>query len=741
MADSAPETGPSPASSHQDSSVGQMGTAPGVSAADGPLSEVISSHCRARIYVLDESGPEPTWDARGTGHLSVHRFPNGDARVSVMSETDNTCLMNVVIGKDIEYHLRQSTVITWTDSGIEVGLSFEDSDGCAMVWGEICRAQGKDVTFAPENPDTPAETAVHDENTPRTGDLPRGEASPSSQHSEGSSDSLGSLMPFGPVTLPEPSRGTLLAIHNTIAGCMHMNPVGVAEAVVANNCAFLAKLFAVFEDLEDLGDTESLYGMYLIMKNIVLLNEGRVFHALMDDAMFLPFVGVLEYETVYVRKPSGELRSDSPGGMSTSSPFSEAALLTPSRHRPHNQSHREFLKNNVHLRLPVPITNQDTIIRIHETFRLEYIRDVVLARALDDPIVNSFNHLITCNHSDTLGSLISDTTFMTSLLDVVRNGQRSVDDCRQGCQLPASVATGPSGGYDSVSSSQSTVVAASQASDGGSSVGVVKGCERPPEAAKVSVDDDDDDDLFIGPRLPPAVESTGTQSSADSDVSLSPHWSQRKISGRIVGPTYSQRDALCMLQELCNTVKPLRLPLRQSFFKCLHDKAGPGGFYDILCSLLKDVSQPEAQVVRITDILQCCLQLDTSRFRNYILSQKNYPPAPVTIAVAGHQPPGRASTIAKATIAAAAAPPTTTVSSSASIPVSFAFPRSSSHRAVDGCHIGLIAVDASSPFMQVLLWRLVEDPDIGIQQQAVDLLRGLLDFEGGQVRVCVCRWC
>ena len=64
--------------------------------------------------------------------------------------------------------------------------------------------------------------------------------------------------------------------------------------------------------------------------------------------------------------------------------------------------------------------------------------------------------------------------------------------------------------------------------------------------------------------------------------------------------------------------------------------------------------------------------------------------------------------------------------------------------AADGAHRGLLAIDSGSPLLMWIVWRMVEDPDIGVQSHASDLLHLLLDPETIQPsqRVRVWRlWC
>ena len=717
--------------------------------------------CRARIYLLDESGPAPVWDARGTGVLTVDHVAN-QTRLVVISETDNMCLMNVAISAAIAYHLRQSTVITWSDSGIEIGLSFENSDGCSAVWEQICVAQGKPAVFEPESADTDDAASAGSNGDSGAGVVD--EPLSPGQRSEGS-DSIGSVFGlYGPVELPVPSRGTISTIAATITRCSATNSVTLADELLKDDCRFLMQFFAVFEQMEDLSDMETLFEMYTVMKNIVLLNDLRVLHALMADRMFHHFVGVLEYETAFpfARQDGVDSSSGGSGRSAVATPIPESPLImsvsdseqssvlslppahiaapsassvsitdaglsSPCRKPSDAQvvTHREFLKSESHLRLPLALNDTTLIARIHETFRLEYIRDVVLARALDDPVVGTLTHLITSNHTETISSFVADPAFISDLLAMVQYGKREACDYRDGF-APEMDRDAPEP-LSSVQSSQATAVAASQLAD------AANGAVKRPAGASASTDDDEsDDDLFIGPKLPPSTAES-TQSSQPTSGSSSGNGSTHIVTGTVIGPTGLRRDALSLLQDLCNTVKPLRPAVRVAFFKALFDKSPGGRFYNVLEALIRDITLPVRDVVKALDIMMTLLQYEPSRLRNYILSQKNVPVAPVSIAVTRGAPTGPLR--APSSLQASPAPSTAGAGHQSTTGTPTLFPRGANKcGAADGGHVGLVAVDEQSPLLQLLIWRLVEDPDTGVQTQVVDVLKGLLDLDTAMVR-------
>ena len=83
----------------------------------------------------------------------------------------------------------------------------------------------------------------------------------------------------------------------------------------------------------------------------------------------------------------------------------------------HKANYREFLHVNTHFHQPIPI--RDDLIRkkVHRTYRLQFLKDVVLARALDDSTFNVLNSCIIFNQIDIINHIQKDPIF---LHDIVR---------------------------------------------------------------------------------------------------------------------------------------------------------------------------------------------------------------------------------------------------------------------------------------------------------------------------------
>lgn len=77
--------------------------------------------------------------------------------------------------------------------------------------------------------------------------------------------------------------------------------------------------------------------------------------------------------------------------------------------------HRKYLKSGVVFKEVVPFENPELVTKIHQTFRIQYLKDVVLARTLDDATFGTLNSFIFFNNVEIVTSIQNDTRFLTQL--------------------------------------------------------------------------------------------------------------------------------------------------------------------------------------------------------------------------------------------------------------------------------------------------------------------------------------
>lgn len=115
-------------------------------------------------------------------------------------------------------------------------------------------------------------------------------------------------------------------------------------SVALENEGYIKKLIDVFHMCEDLENTEGLHHLYEIFKNIFLLNKNSIFEIMFAEDIIFDVIGCLEHDPT---------------------------LPQPIRHR-------EFLRQKAHFKEVIPISSNELRQKIHQTYRVQYIQDVVL---------------------------------------------------------------------------------------------------------------------------------------------------------------------------------------------------------------------------------------------------------------------------------------------------------------------------------------------------------------------------
>ncbi|KXZ50897.1 hypothetical protein GPECTOR_14g145 [Gonium pectorale] len=89
------------------------------------------------------------------------------------------------------------------------------------------------------------------------------------------------------------------------------------------------------------------------------------------------------------------------------------------------QKHREFLQSHVQFKEVVPITNPQILAKIHQTYRIQYLKDVILPRSLDDATYATLSSLALFNNMEVVGSLVNDSAFLPQLFQRLQQTEPS----------------------------------------------------------------------------------------------------------------------------------------------------------------------------------------------------------------------------------------------------------------------------------------------------------------------------
>lgn len=345
--------------------------------AQGKSSSTLNSMQRVKVYRLNGDGK---WDDRGTGHVTVDYLERSeDLGLFVIDEEDNETLLSHRIRSDEIYRRQEDTIISWRDPefSTELALSFQEATGCSYIWDHICNVQRNmhfnslsDIEIGPR----PAVETL--------------EASGTSQSNDDTYRGINSELR----ELPAVELSTLPLILKTIMESDVADQMRVTELIV-NDQDFIPKLTELFRLCEDLENLDDLHIIFKLVRGIFLLNSPQIFEKIFGDEHIMDIIGSLEYDP--------DVSQD--------------------------QNHRAFLKEHVIFKEAIPIKNPLVLSKIHETYRVGYIKDVILPRILDEATIASLNSIIHANNATVVSLLKDDSTFIQELFARMRSSTISVE--------------------------------------------------------------------------------------------------------------------------------------------------------------------------------------------------------------------------------------------------------------------------------------------------------------------------
>ncbi|KAF9929168.1 Platinum sensitivity protein [Mortierella alpina] len=190
------------------------------------------------------------------------------------------------------------------------------------------------------------------------------------------------------ITLPDPDISNLADIESLIKEAQ--NGINEKEKlgafIIIDN--YIDKLFPVFETCEDLDSRSDLHLLHGIMLGIILLNDIAIIQYILKDEVIVGCLGMLEYNPEF-----GE----------------------------HKESYRDFLTKRSNFKQIVPINDAETEQKIHQAYRLHFLRDTVLSRVMDENLSSILGSLIFFHNIDIVNHIHGDRIFLKSLLGILES--------------------------------------------------------------------------------------------------------------------------------------------------------------------------------------------------------------------------------------------------------------------------------------------------------------------------------
>ncbi|KAK6464779.1 component of IIS longevity pathway SMK-1-domain-containing protein [Scheffersomyces coipomensis] len=309
---------------------------------------------RVKVYLLQGED----WLDNGTGYcVGEIDETSKSPYFLVRNEKDpQDIILKSFLEGSIQYQRQQETLIVWTDlNGKDLALSFQEIEGCADLCEFIIKVQQESYS-----PDISLYYVI-----------------PSLTEGEDITELI-----TGPVIYPiEPTTTNLESILENLnqSSSYQFKRFKISKYIIDND--YFSKLVTAFEESELSKNLINLYTLSEIIKTLILYNETTLIEDLLSsDEKIFALSGILEYDPEY--------------------PNFKAC-------------HREFLKNKS-FKTIIPV---DKLKIFKKDFHLNYLKDVVLARFLDDQTFNLLSSLIYINQVEVINYL-KDASILETLFKI-----------------------------------------------------------------------------------------------------------------------------------------------------------------------------------------------------------------------------------------------------------------------------------------------------------------------------------
>ncbi|KAG9010898.1 Platinum sensitivity protein [Tulasnella sp. JGI-2019a] len=336
-----------------------------------------------RVKVYELVGQR--WTDRGTALCTgVYDDEAEQASIVARSEVSDIELLRSEIRAEDVYQRQQETLIVWTEpDGTDYALSFQDLEGCAEIWDFILEVQKH---FRGKNdPNNLLNGGVGPNGSVGGGGVVGGggpSSSPLSHRGVGGQRPISANTIVQAGRLPEPTLGIISEIDKAIKfiGRTSQGREKICEYLVRED--YIKQLIETFARAEDLEALSDLHALCSLMQTILTMNDHPVYDYILQDDVWMGVLGMLEYDPDF--------------------PTFKASF-------------RDYLTQSTQYKEVVVFKDESIRKKIHQTYRLQFLKDVVLARVLDDPTFNVLNSFILFNQIDIINHIQHDETLLPDL--------------------------------------------------------------------------------------------------------------------------------------------------------------------------------------------------------------------------------------------------------------------------------------------------------------------------------------
>ncbi|KAG6845446.1 hypothetical protein H0H87_009354 [Tephrocybe sp. NHM501043] len=394
--------------------------------------------------------------------------------------------------------------------------------------------------------------------------------------------------------LPKPQLGIIGEIDRAIKQLARTQAVKERICEYIQQEDYIKSLVDVLNTAEDLESLENLHALCSLMQTILTLNDHTMYEHILEDDLFFGVVGMLEYDP------------DFPN---------------------HKANYREFLHQTSHFHQPIPIRDLSIQRKIHHTYRLQFLKDVVLARALDDSTFNVLNSCIIFNQIDIITHVQADHTFLREIVKLF------VDECMlSGGAPPVPPQSTPNGKkvskvppivgvtVDVNGKPLSGYTGDSDAADTSSQPSASTNGRKSPSNADPNAMEVDSNSPKANGDAAPHINARGTPILIPQLPKRPDHYAFAPPDNLSEEEVELRREVITLVQQLCIMGKNVQLAARMALFRALVDRG-------VLFGVQWAMSLPEREPINkpmisaAGEILVALLDHDLNGVRGHVLKQ------------------------------------------------------------------------------------------------------------------------
>ncbi|VVT49390.1 uncharacterized protein SAPINGB_P002247 [Magnusiomyces paraingens] len=327
-----------------------------------------------RVKVYEQIKDE--WTDKGTGYCSGEITPDSNEPYIIVRSEENRheILLKEHIRGEIQFQKQQDSLIVWSNgSNTELALSFQEADGCMKILDFLVFVQKT--------------LAQHISITIITN----------------TDDGEISELIAGPVFFPpDPCVGNLADVHTAIVHLVSFQFSREPLCAFLTGTDYLKKLALVFDQAEAARNLDELHKLCYIIKLLFGLNDCKIVERLIEDGVVIGTIGALEYDPAF--------------------PIYKA-------------NHRQYFDPKEIFREVIPINDPDVRIKIKQTYRLHFLKDV-LARLFEESTISMITSMIYFNQMSVVIAL-QNSDYFQRLFEIYQgpSSKSKVEQRREGVRF------------------------------------------------------------------------------------------------------------------------------------------------------------------------------------------------------------------------------------------------------------------------------------------------------------------